>query len=313
MRHPWNEHDHPRDRRGRFGHGAGGNIGGASHPSGHGNGRGMPDIVSTADVSLSKGGDLSLDRHADGGLTVYNGHSSVTLDRSEAHDFNTALNSVGWGGADEYWVTRVESTPSGNAISNVALLRREDDDTVSLRLTPRPGATNDELRNAPAVQLKERDLGRIEDANMQLDSSFRVDTGNGDVDVFITDDHKFGIRHLGDDGRPVETLFDAKSFSKINQAINVVYEGFDESERFYKGAAADHVTRVDLKTNVGDVRVELFGTWRGTGAGDRLEIMGADDSWGIAIDGSKQEAWDDAVSEVENAGEGLNFYDRLMG
>lgn len=289
----WNEHDHPRDDHGRFGHGHG-----RDHPGGGSRGgseRGMPAAVSTNTVKLASGDTLTLDRHKDGGVTLTSGNDKVTYNPAETDRVMGDLAS-----ADDLDPGEYDTITLGS--KNLATIERTSKNAYTLQ-----------LQDGPPIDLNGRDLDRINTAHEKSSAASRVDTGNGDVDLFVTDDNKIGIRHLGDDGTPVETRFDPKSWAKISRAMDVVIDRLDENEEFVKGDKADGVTSVTFRTNVGKARVELFGDWKGTNPGDRLEIMAVDESWGIVVDGPNQGAFGDAMQAIEDAGDNLGFYDRYLG
>ncbi len=291
----WNEHDHPRDDHGRFGHGHGGDHPNTGSHAGGGE-RGMPDAVATNTVKLSSGESITIDRHDDGGVTLTSGNDQVTYSPAETNRVMGDLAS-----ADDLDPGEHDTSTLGS--KTLATIERTGKNAYTLQLGG----------DGQPVDLNGRDLDRINTANEKSSAASRVDTGNGDVDLFVTDDNKIGLRHLGDDGTPVETRFDPKSWAKISRAMDVVIDRLDENEEFVKGDKADGVTSVTFRTNAGKARVELVGDWQGTNPGDRLEIMAVDESWGIVVDGPKQGAWGDAMQAVEDAGDNLGFYDRWMG
>ncbi|MCC5574490.1 hypothetical protein IMZ11_02395 [Microtetraspora sp. AC03309] len=266
----------------------------------------MPDTIASADITLHSGDELALDRHADGSLTLATERAQVTLQKHEAADLTYYLGQMSagaFGDGEEAWIKRTETNPDGTpgSFGLAVLLRQDSDNTYSLHLAETSNPTPDDVRATPALRLGRKDVDQIENADADLSAASRVDTGNGDVDVFVNGEGNPAFRHLGDDGKPVEVAFTPKSFEKIVDAVNVVYEGFDELEQFHKGDAADHVTRVDVPTSAGKVRVEAFGEWGDDKTGDRIEITAADDSWGVVIDGSRFDEWSDAMTRVNDA------------
>ncbi|MEV7013285.1 hypothetical protein [Streptosporangium sp. NPDC051022] len=270
----------------------------------------MPDIIAGSDISTRGGGEIALDHHVDGGLTVNTPNGSVHLTKQGALTFKRSLKDISRSDDNdgkEDWITQVDNQDGRPYSKLVGLVRKDGDDTYSLRLPPNDDPSLDELGNAPALQLSGKDLTKIDDALFRMESASRIDTGHGDLDIFITDDNKFGFRNVGDNGRPVETKFDAKSFAKLNHAIDVVVDGFDDSD---PNGPDEGVTRVDVKTNAGTVRVELTGNWRGTTPDDRLKITPVGGgTWSIDVAGAHQSDLHDALSKVSEAGEGLDFYD----
>lgn len=300
----WTEHDHPRDPDGKFAGSGAGRAGGTSR-------RGMPDAIAGADIPIRGGDEIALDSHLDGSITIATPKGSVRLPEESVSDLRYYLGDLSLEGRDageEAWIKRTELDADSRPRSTLAaLVRKDGEGKYSLRLAQGDAPSAAELRDAPALQLNGKDLSSIDNALTRMKASSRVDTGNGDLDVFLTDDKKFSFRHLGDDGHPVETKFDAKSFARLNHAIDVVIDGFDEND---PTGPDEGVTQVDVKTNVGKVRVELTGTWQGTSLGDRLKITPVQgDAWGIYVDGTQQQSFADAVSKISDAGEALEFYD----
>ncbi|ETK36139.1 hypothetical protein [Microbispora sp. ATCC PTA-5024] len=311
----WNEGDHPRDDHGRFGHGHG--LPHHEHGAGgHGDQRGMPSVLSTNQAKLANGDTLTMDRHTDGGMTITTGNGQVTYTKAQTDRLMKDLaNADDLDVGDTEPIRTVDVLPDRSAARTTLLgrLDRTGKNTYDLRLRD-DDPSWDDLADTPPTQLNGRDLDRIHAAHERSEAATRIDTGNGDADLFIGDDNTFGIRHLGDDGRPVETRFDPASFAKLNRAVDVVIDQLDEFEEFTKGDAAEGVTAVTFPTNVGQVRVQLFGDWNGNNPpADRLEITATDDSWGLVIDGPSQEAWADATTNAEQVAESLGFYDRQMG
>lgn len=288
----WREEDHPRDRLGRFGHGngtpshhdGGGHGGGGSARAGSshtgtGTGssasgqKGMPKTLASAEVPLKAGGTLSIGREHDGDrITLTHSGHSTTLSRDGAHKLARQLTL-----ADD-WDPGEEDTIDGGGH-----IRKTSASSYDVTL---PDGTK--------LTLSRRDAVKFEQALEGLDASTRIDTGNGDLDVFSPGRGKIGYRHLGDDGRPVEVVFDRKSYRKISDAIDRIIDDVDDPD------ITKPVTRRVVSTNAGKVSVELFGKWGGRNPGDRLEIMPVDDNagWGIVIDGPQQRDWADANDRI---------------
>ncbi|MEV8637782.1 hypothetical protein AB0395_39660 [Streptosporangium sp. NPDC051023] len=302
----WNEHDHPRDLDGTFAHGGGGVRKPATSS------RGMPNILTGSDIPTRKGGEIALDRHVDGSLTITTKTGTARLGPNDISNLKHAVRDINSEAHDpgfESWIKRVDTDADGRPkLAHVMMLRKEDDDTYSLRVGPNDSPSIAELQNAPALQLSSKDLDKIDDSLRRMDAASRVDTGYGDLDVYMTDDNKFAFRHLGDDGRPVEVVFDKKSFAKLDRATNVVVEGFDDSD---PTGPDEGVTHVDVTTNVGKVRVEQLGEWRGNSPEDRFKITPVGhDNWGIYVEGTHQKEFDAAWEKAANAAEMAGFFNR---
>lgn len=286
----WREEDHPRDLLGRFSSGGGGGAsdhhdgggrdGGHRAGGGHtgtGSGTsgqtGMPKTLASAEMPLKAGGTLGIAREHDGDrITLTHAGRSTTLSREGAHKLARELTL-----ADD-WDPGEEDTFDG-----AGHIRKTS--ASSYEVTLPDGAT---------LTMSRRDAVKFEQTLEGLDASTRLDTGNGDLDVFSPGRGKIGYRHLGDDGRPVEVVFDRKSYRKISDAIDRIIDDVDYPE------GDKPVTRRVVSTNAGKVSVELIGKWGGHNPGDRLEIMPVDDDagWGIVIDGPRQRDWADANDRI---------------
>lgn len=278
-------------------------------PSRHSTGRGMPSILSGSDITVRGGKDIALDRHADGSYTLSTNTASVEVPPDALSNLKSAVGYVASEDAEvgtEGWVSRINKDGSR---ANFALIRKDAEGKYSLRVAEGDRPSLDAVRNAPPTDLNDRDVERINNSFERLGSADRVDTGYGDVDVAVTDDKKFVMRHLGDDGRPVDVALNAKSFARLQHAFDVLIEGFDEDD---PDGPDEGVTRVDINTNVGKVRVELNGTWEGSDPGDRLRITPVSgDEWGIIVAGSSTRAFTEALDKIAEAGENQGFYDRF--
>ncbi|MFI7630262.1 hypothetical protein [Microbispora rosea] len=292
----WREDDHPRGYHGRFGHGGGapsshsGGGSGGGHAgdsrtggerigtsTGTGSGasreKGMPKTFATAEVPLKAGGTLKVGREHDGDrITLTHGDHTSSLSRDGAHKLARELTL-----ADD-WDTGEEDTFDGAG---------------HIRKTG-PGAYDVTLPDGTKLTMSRRDAVKFEQTLEGLDASSRLDTGNGDLDVFSPGRGKIGYRHLGDDGRPVEVVFDRRSYRKISDTIDRIIDDVDAP------VDGKPVTRREISTNAGKVSVELFGKWGGRNPGDRLEIMpvGGDAGWGMVIDGPQQRDWADANDRI---------------
>ncbi|MBP2704408.1 hypothetical protein JOL79_11345 [Microbispora sp. RL4-1S] len=285
----WKEQDHPRGYHGRFGHGGGASHTGSDHggggSSGHtpttgagstggggGSGRGMPSVLATTEVPLKSGGTLTVDRHQDGDriTLTHNGHTTA-MSRDNAHTLARQLDLADdWDKGDEEsfdGVGRIHKTGAGQ-----------------YEVTLHDGAT---------LNLTRRDNVKLEQALDGLDSAARVDTGNGDLDVYSPARKKIAFRMLGTDGTPVEAVFDRASWTKVDRAIDRIIDDIDDPD------ITNPTTKRELTTNLGKVSVEIHGTWTGgRPLKDRLEILPEQGDWGIVVDGPQQRDWHDAVSTI---------------
>lgn len=253
-RHSWNSGDHPRDGDGQF--------------AGNGGQYGMPSTLARSTVSLSRGGEARLERHDSGDVSIASGSSTRRLTPQQATSVLDTLSVADdWDPGDD------------ETIPGVGTITRE-----------RSGVRLD-LDDGPTLDLTSRDVTRMERAREQLDQAERINTGNGDLDIY-PDGKKVTFRHLGDDGSPVEVAFNRSSVSKLSATIDRMLDDPDT------GAAQSRT----VSTNVGKVHVELAGEWGKPGS--TLTITPADgNDWGIVVDGPHQQDWGRAVSSIldENA------------
>ncbi|WP_326642886.1 hypothetical protein OG884_05805 [Streptosporangium sp. NBC_01755] len=270
---PWREDLYHRDDHGKFSSGGGGSsAAGSGQPSVSSSAaRGMPDTIASSKVTLSGGGAATLARHADGGLSIGDGtHSSKPLTTQQSKKLlDTLAVADDWDSGDS------ENLPGVG------------------RITRERGGYQLDLDDGPSLKLSGRDVTRMETANDQLGKSSRLDTGNGDLDVF-SDGKKIGFRHLGDDGHPVEVTFNRSSANKISRVVDGFIDDIDDPDTPTKATYTKDVT-----TNAGKVRVTMHGNWGGTNLGDRLTVMPVDgDDWGIVVDGPQQQDWGNAMSKL---------------
>lgn len=278
-----------RGRRGGLGHLGGTAIGyAASHNSGsrssdHSGGgggpsggnpsaspRGMPTAVASDSVQLTKGGNATLERHANGGLSIGDGtRSSKPLTSGQSRQLLDTL------GLSEDWPPGEEEALPGVG-----------------RVTRQRGGVQLDLDDGFSLSLTHRDARRLEVSADRLAKASRVDTGHGELDVF-PDGKKIGFRHLDGDGRPVEAVFTRSAADKISSTIDRFIDDMDDPDLPVKD-----VYSKDISTNLGKVRVTLQGNWGSTNPGDRLTITPVDGGdWGITVDGSRQRAWSSALDD----------------
>ncbi|SET48711.1 hypothetical protein [Nonomuraea wenchangensis] len=271
-------------------------------PSRHSTGQGMPSIINGADIRTRDGKEIALDRHSDGTTTLTANGTSITLDKRATEELNRSLGDMAGEDVDvgtsqivRYYTTGPDKQPVSHLVAHI---QKDGDDSYSLRVAGDADSI-EALTNTPAVNLSRNDIDKLDEALFRLDSSSRVPTDYGDIDVYPTDDGKIAFRHLGDDGTPVETAFNAASIARIRRAIDVVIEGFDEDS---PDGPDTGVRRREVSTNAGKVRIELDGEWGGTGSGNVLRVTPATgDAWGVVVDGPNQSAFYDAIDRAEEA------------
>lgn len=281
----WNPADHPRDGDGQFANSPGG---GASDTSKMADaairraaGRapalrqrtenGMPDALATHEIPLTGGGVVKLDRHLDGGISLTSGPRSTTpVSRNALKKlFGQASLAEDWDPGEE------------QALPGIGHVRKKSSSQYEVTLP-----------DGSKVDLARRDIARILKSLERIDSAARVNTDYGPIDVFPVDAKTLGIRHLGDDGRPVEILLNRGSFEKIDRAVNGIIDDID-----LDGDQA--VTRRVVSTNAGKVSVEMFGDGRATNPRSELNIGPVDgDAWGVIVDGPHLRDWYSAMESV---------------
>jgi ATP-dependent protease ClpP protease subunit len=124
----------------------------------------------------------------------------------------------------------------------------------------------------------------------------RVDTGHGQLDVFVTDDNHIGLRTAGPDGKPVDLHFDEHSWNRLRDALDVVLDGSDDGGDFGYDPS-EKLDELRFGTNVGELLVHRVGD----GKDAVLEIGPADhDTWKIVFPYSADAVWGafDAAEQV---------------
>ncbi|MEV8638104.1 hypothetical protein AB0395_41275 [Streptosporangium sp. NPDC051023] len=246
------------------------------------NGRGMPATIASKQLSTVGGGRLTVHRRAGDDrthVTIGDGRS-FALTGDELRHLDVAVSNLD--DDDELKVGEGDGV-----VDSEGLLFGHVTKAGS-------GRYDVQIDGQPAFTLSPKDAGRLEQTGYDLSTAKRLDTEYGPVDVYPAGGGKFGIRHIGDDGRPVETVFTAGSWRKLDRALTVVHEGFDEEDTD-PNAPDEGVTRQDVKTNVGPVAVELKGEWGAPGS-SLLVTPASGIGWGVAIDGPNMSDWMNAVS-----------------
>lgn len=232
--------------------------------------RGMPGTIVSAEIPSSGGDTVTVHRQPGSDLTHLSGHGrSVALNDDEMQKLGSTLDYSAEGDGD--WDDGETQTVT------------DDNGHTFAQVTKNGPKFSVEIDGQPAFTVDGKAGGRIQKAADQMSTAQRVDTEYGSYDVF-RDGNKFTVRHLGDDGRPVETAFDRRSWGGLRQAMTVVEDGFDDADED-PDAPDSGVTSKDIKTNVGPVRIELKGGAFGT-PGSRLSVIPAEgDDWGLVFDG----------------------------
>ena len=169
-----------------------------------------------------------------------------------------------------------------------------------------------ELRSSDdKLQLSRSEAKALAETVQRATGASRVEAKSGLVDVYPTDDHKIGLRLTAADGSVVEPAFDAESWTRLRRAIDVVWEGFDESNDFGlgdDGTLADdedlpEVDDLEIDTNAGRMYVYREGPVPslddpnyGSGA---LSFGPPDDSWRVDFPSHHEHPMFDAFQAVE--------------
>jgi hypothetical protein len=287
--HDWNPNLHPRDGDGKFSTSPGGGSDvskAADHAIRKATGRahdtptvvstkqGMPDTLAEASVPLAGGGSLKLDHRADGNVSIGVGDRSTTLSKDSAGKLFSELSlAADWDPGEGY------------DVPGVGHLARTGRNSYQAK-----------LNDGTTLDFAQGDIKQAGAALDRFDAATRIETEYGDYDV-VPSGKKLALRHLGDDGRPIEIQLDKGSYLRINTAIDDIIDAMDFPEE-----GRPPVTRKIVNTNQGKVRVEIVGQWRGGTYNDRLEIAPASgDAWGIVVDGKGQDAFVGALGDVADA------------
>jgi hypothetical protein len=231
--------------------------------------RGMPDNLSGTSVSLKGGGSVGVNRRLDGSITLDNNGREAAFTKDGIRRLLSKLTL-----ADD-WDRGDSERVDGNTVTKIGPDRYE--------------AT---LADGTRLQLTHRDIVKLEQSIGRSEGSSRIDTGYGDVDI-VVGDKTVGIRHLGDDGRPVEVAFDKRSYGRISDAIGGIIDDIDLAE-----PGEEPKRQRDVNTNAGKVRIEI--NERGTMS---ITPVGST-AWGIVVDNGQSDAWYRAWS---NAGEAMEW------
>ncbi|GII87070.1 hypothetical protein Ssi03_50600 [Sphaerisporangium siamense] len=249
--------------------------------------RGMPNTIARREVTATGGRKITVHREEGDDYTHLSSDDgrSFALTGDEITEIDDRI-----GTADDDRLERGEHDP----------LIDEDGFTFG-RITKTGSRSYDvEIDGQPAFTLSTRDAEKIREAHESLVGTRRFNTSTGKIDLFPAGGGKLGLRHLGDDGRPVETVFNAQSKERLDHAVDVIFEGFDEEDTSPDAPDAG-VTSTEFQSNVGPVRVEITdGEWGEPGA--KLWITPVTgDAWGAVIDAPNMDDFTSALSDLMEA------------
>ncbi|MGS2645850.1 hypothetical protein [Streptosporangium sp. G12] len=251
----------------------------------------MPDAVNSAEIK-GKDGTVKFDHHGDGSLTITTPHGSATLPaRIRERMLPSVIRDTEKLAAGEtMWVR------DSKDFTTYAAITRVGSGTYTLHL----GSDADEK---PGLTLTESQLDKINDTSTLLtEYNHRIDTGNGNADIYLTSNDNLGLRTPGNDGTPVDIELSPAQARKLNHAIGVVYQGFDHED---PDGPESGVSETSFSIG-GGKRIHV--TQQGTppidspdGANGDLLIEADDGSWAFVVTPKSYEEFTDTLHDVVDA------------
>lgn len=269
---------------------------------------GMPDVIASYDVATLAGA-LSARRTREG-VELTDGAHSVTLTPNEQRRL---VSAVGNDYRDEpvdihryvqradgvHAVTVARVRPSGGQSENDG----GEITRAGVRLDIGEVDDSDEYDSRTGVTMTTRQAGRQFETTLNSAAvAERVQTGYGPLDMFPAAGNGMGLRVKGDDGTPVEVRFSRAEWRRIDGAVNLVLEGFDED----LPEGQPEINRVTVPTKAGRVDVEWSGP-RIDGGGyspdAKLKITPQDESagWSVIVDGEHMSGFFGPIGFVNDA------------
>jgi hypothetical protein len=148
-----------------------------------------------------------------------------------------------------------------------------------------PGDDFDDIDKRKGIVLTARDVERL---IRQLDADMnaaRVETGYGPLDVYSPSRGRLALRMKDEAGKPTVVEFNKGEWSRINDATNLVIEGFREEDP----EDTPDINHVRVKTAAGPVDVNWRGPRNESGGYHpqaSLSIVPAYDApWSVVVDG----------------------------
>ncbi|OLE21672.1 MAG: hypothetical protein AUG49_21435 [Catenulispora sp. 13_1_20CM_3_70_7] len=268
--------------------------------------------------------DLHVIAHPDkpGHVTLTHGKRSVTLTPDEYRQFDRHLTRntgipddapEGSGHHDIYGsrLTGVAPAPPKREPLYKITHGGYDSDGFATHHTltlPEPGDTLDHIEHRPGLTMDHRQAHHVELGAFRVSRAERVDTGNGPMDVFATQDNRLALRMKDEHGDPTEVTFGKVDWRRINHALALVLEGFDEDNPDEHAPEINHVT---VKTSAGPVNIDLRGPHldKGYHPDSSLTITpGYDAPWSVAVDGEHMSEVFGQVGWAEDAAFGDSGY-----
>lgn len=266
----------------------------------------FPDITPIAGTSLDlSGGNVDIVAGGDRlyvGFTLNGGGTNTSggLDRRAAWRLAEAIKvNADKSGESDDQVKFVSTYPTGGdphaLASGRAEIRTSDGGKrVDLKL----------LDNDATLTMSAAEAMKLVDPLYRYGVSRRLNTEFGPLEMTLTDKDQFAFRMPDENGDPTQVAFDKSSWAGVSDAINLVWEGFDEF-----GETADpgqEFTVRHVQTNVGKVRVERFG---GSEDFDRITVTpaeGVTGDWAIYLSGAdyRNDPNGSAVTALSDLAEG---------
>jgi hypothetical protein len=251
------------------------------------------------------GEELHLHAHPDkpGHVTLTHREHSVTLSGHELKQFDRHLardsrKHIVGSRYEERRPNEVHSVPL-YLISHGAA----DDEGITQHhgLTiAHPDDSHAELLARQGVSMTRAQMEHLNNGLTRMEHAARVDTGNGPLDLIPHHD-AVGFRMLDENGKPTEVSFAEQDWAKVDHAINLALEGYDESDPNENAPELNHLT---VKTSLGPVDIDYRGKRQDIGYApdSAITITPAYDApWSIAIDGSRMSQVFDRLSWAATA------------
>jgi len=291
---------------------------------------GMPGAVVETVLKVAGGAlHVSAEPGAEGHATLSHGDRSVSLRPKEIEQLRKEIINAEYGEEDQvdgyglYAIRRYSGKP-GEPVKMEPLVALRPvpgkyvSETGKPVANPDAGPPDEEVYNAefdlfigrspndpngdfgsetePGVRVSLKDLDThrrtgLYETLMDATSARRVDTGNGPTDVYTPRPGRLALRMKDDNGNPTEVEFNAGEWRRIDHAINLLAEGFDES-KIPANAPDDYhppeINHLIVQTAAGPVELNWRGPRQDHGYSSAASLTitpqyGA--AWGIAVDG----------------------------
>lgn len=167
------------------------------------------------------------------------------------------------------------------------------------------------LDSDATVKLSRAEAKQLSDSVSRSAGVSRVGMNHGPLDVFPTEDRKIGLRLNAADRSVAEPVFDGSSWTRLTRAVDVVWEGYDDSESFVETEEDDNgdvvypdVDRLEVDTSAGRMSVRRQGATTNVRDADygseTLAFGPVDGSWEVAWPGHHEHPVFGAFTAVED-------------